>query len=177
MYKIDILLKQRQRLFHTDDLALLWGITNRNTLYTAIKRYVARGILTTIHKGLYATVPLPELDPYTLAIAVLHTYAYVSCETVLAGAGIIFQWGGAITLVSGLSRRFTLGGHSYVVRTMADRFLSHDAGIERRDGVLIASLPRAVADLLYFHKNVHVDLPGAINWKAVRAIQKEVGFS
>lgn len=176
MYKIDTLLKQNQRVFHTNDLALLWGITNRNTLYTTIKRYVARGILTTIHKGLYATVPLPQLDPYTLGIAVLHTYAYVSCETVLAGTGIIFQAGSAITLVSGLSRRFTVGDHSYVVRKMANRLLHHDAGIERRDGLLIASPPRAVADMLYFQNRAHFDVPDAVDWKAVRAIQKEVGY-
>ena len=40
MYKIDVLLKQDQKVFHTQDLALLWGIINKNTLYTTIKRYL-----------------------------------------------------------------------------------------------------------------------------------------
>ena len=34
--KLNILLKHPQNLFHTKDLALLWGIKNTNTLYTTI---------------------------------------------------------------------------------------------------------------------------------------------
>lgn len=37
MYRIDKLLKANQKLFHTKDIYLLWGITNKNTLYTTIK--------------------------------------------------------------------------------------------------------------------------------------------
>ena len=56
MYKINKLLQAPTKLFHTQDLALLWGISNRNTLYTQIKRYVQKSILHPIHKGFYATV-------------------------------------------------------------------------------------------------------------------------
>lgn len=176
MYRIDVLLKQNQKLFHTRDLAILWGIDNANTLYTAIKRYVSQGILIPLHKGLYATVPIDELDPYLLGVAAIHTYTYLSCESVLVKAGAIFQAGEAITFVSSLSRRFSLGGHTYSVRKMRDRFLFHDAGVSRVDGILTASLSRAVADLLYFHPTAHFDNPEAIDWNAVRAIKKEVGF-
>lgn len=176
MYKIDALLKQNQKLFHTRDLALLWGIDNPNTLYTTVKRYVQKGILIPVQKGLYATVPVETLDPAVLGAAVLHTHAYVSCESVLAAEGVIFQAGEAITLVSSVSRRFSLAGHAYVVRKMADRLLFHDAGVERVHGVLMASLPRAVADMIYFNPHIHFDNPKAIDWKAVRMLQKEVGY-
>jgi len=62
MYKINKLLAAKQEVFHTNDLALLWDIRNRNTLYTTIKRYVAKGTLIPIHKGLYARVTGCYLD-------------------------------------------------------------------------------------------------------------------
>ena len=61
MYKIDKLLKLNRDLYHTGDLGVLWEITNKNTLYTTIKRYVQKGILIPIHKGLYATKPLDKI--------------------------------------------------------------------------------------------------------------------
>ena len=91
MYRINKLLKLDQKLVHTRDLALLWSISNPNTLYTTIKRYVQKGVLLPVHKGLYSTVPLTHIDPVRVGIAILHTYAYISCETVLAQAGIIFR--------------------------------------------------------------------------------------
>lgn len=176
MYRIDILLKQKQRLFHTRDLAILWGTDNTNTLYTTIKRYVQNGVLVAVHKGLYATIPIADIDPYTLGVSALHTYAYVSCETVLSRAGIIFQADNAITLVSSISRRFTLGDYNYIVRKMHNRLLYCDVGIERKNGILTAGLPRAVCDMLYFNPTAHFDNPKAINWPEVQTIQKEVGF-
>lgn len=176
MYKIDILLKQNQKLFHTADLSILWRINNLNTLYTTIKRYVARGILIPVQKGLYSVSPLDQLDPIVLGIMVTRAYAYVSCETVLVRSGVNFQSGEATTLVSSVSRRFSLAGHTYIVRKMTDRFLYNDAGIERIDGVLTASVLRALADMRYFHPTAYFDNTKSIDWKAVRAIQKEVGF-
>ncbi len=176
MYRIDVLLKQHQKLFHTNDLAVLWGVDNRNTLYTTIKRYVAKGILIPVHKGLYATIPLEQIDPTILGAAIIHTYSYVSCETVLAQAGVLFQAGTAITFVSRFSRRFTVASHEYIVRKLADRFLFHDAGIVNDHAVATATVARAVADMRYFHPAFHFDNPRAIDWKAVRTIQKEVGY-
>lgn len=176
MYRIDALLKQHQKIFHTRDLALLWGIDNPNTLYTTIKRYIQKGILIPVQKGLYATVPLDQLDPYALGLAMIHTYAYVSCESILVAAGIMFQASEVMTVVSSVSKRFTLAGRAYLVRTMADRFLYNDAGVERENGILTATLPRAVADMVYFNPRIHFDNPKAIDWKTVRALQKEVGF-
>lgn len=56
--KLNLLLRSSQNLFHTQDLALLWAVENRNTLYTTIKRYVKKGTLIKITKGLYSKKPL-----------------------------------------------------------------------------------------------------------------------
>lgn len=167
---------EERRLFHTADLALLWRISTPNSLYTTVKRYVDRGILQPIQKGYYATGPTKQIDPIPLGIGALHRYAYLSTESVLAHHGIIFQEAGSIALVSSLSKTFTLLGHQYRVRQLHDRFLYHDAGIHRGVSHDVASVERAVADLLYFQPSYHLDNP-SINWKDVARIQTEVGYT
>ncbi len=172
MYKINILLKQNQKVFHTNDLAILWGITNKNTLYTTIKRYVRKNILIPIQKGFYSIVPIENIDPVRLALGILHRFAYVSCETVLAQNGVIFQKGEATTLVSDISRKFMLHDKLYIVRKLKDEYLFNDLGIENRDGLYYANLERAAADMLYFNPLFYFDNQKAIDWKKVREIQK-----
>lgn len=176
MYRIDTLLKQDQKLFHTNDLAILWNITNRNTLYTTVKRYLKKGILIPIHKGYYSTVPTAQLDPIRLGAGYLHRYVYVSCETVLVENGLIFQKSPYITLVSDVSKKFSISGWNFLARSMRDRFLYNNIGIVSTNGILKATVDRAVADLLYFNPRSYFDNQNGINWKQVRLIQKEVGY-
>lgn len=62
-----LLARQGDTLFHTRDLAALWGITNLNTLYTTLKRYVGQGLLFRMYKGFYALKTLDELARTRLA--------------------------------------------------------------------------------------------------------------
>ncbi|KKT48025.1 MAG: hypothetical protein UW37_C0001G0030 [Candidatus Gottesmanbacteria bacterium GW2011_GWA2_44_17] len=176
MYRIDTLLKLKEKLFHTNDLALLWEISNKNTLYTTIKRYVQKGILIPVHKGFYSTVPIDQLDPFKLAIGYLHRFAYVSCETVLIREGIIFQKENYLTLISSVSRKFAISNYSYLVRQLKDSYLYYDRGIDNIDGVMTAGIERAVADILYFNPRFYFDNKKKIDWKKVKKIQKEVGY-
>ena len=184
MYKLNdhnsdkkgVLLRQERKLFHANDLALLWGITNKNTLYTTIKRYKQGGVLIPIHKGFYSVVPLAEIDPIVLGVSCLHNFAYLSAETVLAREGIITQTIPAVTLVSGVSKKFELAGNYYLVRKMKEEFLHNDLGIVQKNGYHEASVERAVADLLYFNPRYHFDNKELVDWEKVNHIQKEVGF-
>ena len=176
MYRIDTLLKLKEKLFHTNDLALLWGITNKNTLYTTIKRYLQKGILIPVHKGFYSTVPIDQLDPFKLAIGYLHRFTYISCETVLIREGIIFQKENYLTLISSISKKFTISNHSYLVRRLKDSYLYYDRGIDNINGVMTANVERSIADLLYFNSAFYFDNKKKIDWKKVRLIQKEVGY-
>lgn len=193
MYRIDNLLKEDQKLFHTRDLALLWGIENDNTLYTTIKRYVDKNILIPVHKGFYSTLPLDRIDTIKLGAAALSRYSYVSCEHILSLAGIIFQPINSITFVSSISKKFTIAGFypstspalvagrygisDFLVRRLKDIYLYNEAGVFMENGVKKASLERAVADILYYNSHFHFDNRQSINWQKVRKIQKEVGYS
>jgi len=174
--KKSILLKQGQKLFHTNDLALLWDITNKNTLYSAIRRYKKDGTLIPIHKGFYSVMPLSQLDPVVLGAAFLHRYVYLSTESVLAREGVITQAIPALTFVSNITKKFKLGEVSYVVRQMADQYLYNTGGVIKKDHHYEATLERAVADLLYYNPTYHFDNENLIDWDRVKEIQKEVGF-
>ncbi|MEK7560762.1 MAG: hypothetical protein AAB539_02285 [Patescibacteria group bacterium] len=164
-------------VFHTDDLANLWGITNKNTLYTTIKRYVARGLLFRIHKGFYSIKKPTDIDPLLLGVKALHRYAYVSTETVLRAQGIIQQHLPSITLISNEAKHFRVAGYSYYSRKLPDQFLYQPSGIiTAANGVRTATTERAVADLLYFNAHAYFDTEKLIDWKKVRAIQKEAGY-
>ncbi len=163
-------------VFHAGDLANLWQIKNPNTLHTTLKRYAQEGLIIRIQRGLYSLLPVEKIDPRLLGLKVLHRYAYVSTETILSQEGIIFQHIPQITLVSSVSQKFAIGNNQYSCRKLADRFLFNDAGIIIKDGMQIATVERAVADLLYFNPKYYFDAKNLINWKKVRAIQKQAGY-
>ena len=175
--KLDTLLKQDKKIFHTNDLGLLWDIENKNSLYKSISRLVKKGTLFSIHKGLYSVLPINDLDPIKLGVSVIHKYNYLSCETILAQKGIILQATYKITFVSENSKNIMVGNNNYLVRKLKSQFLYNTAGVyAKADGVLYASTSRAVADMLYFQPSYHFDAPNLIDWKKVKDIQLEVGY-
>src|SRR3990167_8961323 len=87
-----VLLGQKaEQIFHIDDLANLWNIQNKNTLRVTIKRYVDSGLLHRIYRGFYSIHQLTELDPVELGAKALHTFCYLSTETILWREGYISQ--------------------------------------------------------------------------------------
>lgn len=177
MYRIKELYGQPVPLFHTKDLELIWDIKKKNTLYKTIERYIKRGLLYRIYKGFYSTKPADKIDPYLLGLKALRDFGYVSCETVLFDKGIIFQPPKSITLVSSRSLSFKIRTLEYRVRKLKDEFLFNLSGIEQvREGVFVANVDRAVADMLYFNSKYYLDNRAAINWKKVKSLQRKIGY-
>lgn len=176
MYRISELIKLDRKIYHSNDLAILWGIANKNTLYTTIKRYVQKGVLIPIYKGLYSTVPLSQLNPLELGKAIIHRYTYLSTETVLAQAGVIAQTTYAYTFVSDQSKRVTVGSISFLFRKLKDEYLYNPSGVINQNGIFVATNERAVADMLYFNPKYHFDVPESVDFDKVKAIQREVGY-
>ena len=176
MYRIRELLQFDRKLYHTNDLAVLWRINNRQTLYMTITRYIDGGVLYPVYKGLYATVPITALDPLELGVAIIHRYTYLTTESVLAQAGVISQVVYDYTFVADQSKRVAVGQWSFRFRKLKDEYLYHPAGIANQDGIYTASTERAAADLLYFNPKAHLDIPELIDSDKVRLIQKEIGY-
>lgn len=175
-HRIALLAQKGEVLFHSHDLATLWGIDNPNTLYTTLKRYTQQQLLHRIYKGLYALVPVAQIDPLILGCKALHRYAYVSTESILFREGIINQATYAFTFISDCSRHFSIGEQHYLCRQMQDAYLFHTAGITKQGSLFAATIERAVADLLYYVPSYHFDATAAIDWDGVRSIQQEIGY-
>jgi predicted transcriptional regulator of viral defense system len=176
MYRINELVGTKQYLFHTNDLAIIWGLDNSNTLYKTISRYLEKGRLFQVYKGLYSTIPISELDPLDLGPAIIHGYTYLSTESVLSIAGVISQAIYDHTYVASVSKRISVGKWSFRYRQMKPEFLYNPEGIEHQNDRLIASVERAIADLLYYDPHYHFDIPDIIDFEKVRDIQEKVGY-
>ncbi len=174
--KLQKLLQDKRSVYHVQDLAVLWGISNRNTLYTILSRYTRKGILKKIQKGLYATVPVDQIDPVELGLRALRRYGYLSTESVLAKAGVIFQEISQITLVSSCSGRFQLANHRFLVRQLKAECLYNQTGVVAHSSGGEATVERAVADLLYYDPSYHFDAPRLVDWEKVEKIKRQVGY-
>ncbi len=174
--RIALLARQPQMILHSRDLARLWGIDKPNTLNTTLKRYNRRGILFRIYKGLYSLLPPEKLDPLLIGLKALHSYAYVSTETILIQAGLMAQISYKYTLVSKVSRNFQVAGHNFKSRQLADQYLFNPAGIIETDGMLKATPLRALADMLYLNPKFYFDGTQMVNLKELNKLQKEIGY-
>lgn len=163
-------------VFHTSDLANLWQIKDAHNLHMTLKRYVDKGLLVRIYRGLYSLQVIDKLNPSLLGVKALHRMAYVSAETVLAEAGIIQQKINRITLVSSISKKFIIGQNNFYSRKLADKFLYNEVGIIEKNGIKKATTERAVADMLYFNSKAYFDAEKLIDWKKVKAMQKAIGY-
>lgn len=161
-------------IFHTNDLAKIWKISDRNTLLVTLKRYVDNGLLYRIYRGLYALKPVFDLDHLLIGVAAINNYCYLSCETVLVKYGVIFQQINYITFISEQSKRITIAPYNYYYRQLKKDFLYNDFGVNKNNILNEASLERAVADILYFNPDYYFDNPSVINWERVKEIQKIV---
>ena len=171
-----LLAKMNESIFHTSDLANIWQIKDRNTLYTTLKRYHQKGLLYRVYKGLYSLKPIDKYDPYLLGIKAIHEYSYISTESILVSEGIILQTINYITLVSSKSKRFSIGEYNYYSRQLNDKYLFQTLGINEENGIKIATTERAVADLLYFNPKAYFDASDRINWSDIEIIQKKIGY-
>jgi len=163
-------------VFRVEDLANLWQITSKNNLHTTLKRYCQQGLVFRIFRGLYAIKPISSIDPVLLGLRAAGEFTYLSTESILAKEGIIQQSISQITIVGQKSQRFAILQNEFRVRQLADNFLFNPAGIVEKDGIRIATMERAVADLLYFNPKAFFDGAKNIDWKKIRKIQAEIGY-
>ena len=176
MYRISELIQLDKKIYHTNDLAILWGISNKNTLYKAITRYIDKGVLFPVYKGLYSTVPINSLNPMELGRGIIHRFAYLTTESVLEQAGIISQSIYDYTFATDQSKHITVGRWTFRFRKLKNIYLHNPTGINEQNRGFVATIERAVADILYFNPRYHFDVREAIDFKKVRALQKEIGY-
>jgi hypothetical protein len=155
--KTDIILviyKDSRTVFRLNDVAMLAGESNFQSLNKKLNYYVSKGKIRNPRKGLYTK---QEYNHEELA-GCIFTPTYISLEYVLQKAGIIFQYDKRMTSVSYLSRTITVDEETYSFRKLKGELLVNTAGIIRQNNhINIASAERAFLDTLYLDKEYYFD--------------------
>lgn len=143
------------------DLALIWEETNPKNLKAKIAYYVKHNTLIPLIRGVFAKDK--NYDPKELATSI-YTPSYISFETVLRNAGIIFQHYDTIFVAGPWSKTITLDNHTITIRKLKDSTLYNPLGIEQTTNYSIATPERAFLDMLYLFPKYYFDNLQSIRW-------------
>jgi predicted transcriptional regulator of viral defense system len=154
----------KNTVFTVKDIALIWNETSMEIVRRRLYRYAKAGKLYAIRKGLYAKDK--NYNKFELATKIF-TPSYISLETVLARAGVVFQFYNQIFVASYLTREIVANGQKFSYKKIKDTVLTNRAGVETKDNYHIASPERAFLDIVYSRKGYHFDNLSPLNWDRV----------
>lgn len=157
------LYKRPETVFTLNKIAMLFPAFPYKRIQNSLYYYTKIGKLLNPYHGVYAKT---SYQKYELA-NYIYTPSYISLETVLESAGVIFQQYKTIYVVSHLTRLVQGGDFSIQYRRIKKTILTSINGIEKKEGYCIASTERAFLDAVSIYKNYHFDNLGAINWEKV----------
>jgi hypothetical protein len=150
-----------------NDIALLVGETNFQSLNKKLNYYVRRGKLDNPRKGIYTK---PEYNPEELA-CLIYTPSYISLNYVLQKAGVVFQYDSGITAVSYLSRSFKVDETTLIYHKIKGEVLVNTSGINRLENqVNIASTERAFLDIMYLNTEYYFDNLNSLSKKSINKL-------
>ena len=161
------LMRSKNTLFTTKEVSLLWQEPDANFVRKKLYRYIKAGKLYSVRKGVYAKDK--NYEKYELATKIF-TPSYISFETVLTKAGVVFQFYGQIFVASYLTREFTIDDQIYVLKKIKDPILTNQTGMDVKENYFIASPERAFLDVMYLNKEYYFDNLLGINWDKVDEI-------
>jgi len=156
------LFKSPKTVFSVKDLVLIWGETNQNNLKAKTAYYVKQGSLIRLTRGVFA-----KDNNYNIKELATSLYApsYISFETALREAGIIFQYFETVFVAGPWSFSKKIGRHSLTFRKLKETVLFSPAGIKNENNYCIAGPERAFLDTLYLFPGYYFDNLSSINWE------------
>jgi predicted transcriptional regulator of viral defense system len=159
----EAIFKSSRTVFRLRDIAMLTGMQDADNLKSAVSYYAEKGVLRNVRRGVYVK---EEYSAEELACRI-YSPAYISLETVLARAGIVFQYTPVITAVSYLSRNIEVDGQEISYQKIRDSALVESKGVIREGNVNVALPERAFLDRLYLSKNYFFDNLDPLNREVV----------
>ena len=159
--------KSKSSVLTFKEILLASGTTSPSLLRRRINYYVQRGELYPIRRGIYAKDK--SYDRRELATKIF-TPSYISFETILVEAGIIFQYYSTIFVATYQTKDIACDDQTYSFRKIKDTILTDTVGIENRGNYFAASPERAFLDLLYLNKDYRVDNLAPLNFDTIFSI-------
>lgn len=161
------ILRSKGTVFSFKEILLASNETKPMLLKRRLNYYVQQGELYAIRRGLYAKDK--NYNRLELATKILKP-AYVSFETVLVEAGIVFQHYARVFVASYKTKDIVCDGKEYSFHKIKDAILTNNAGLENRGNYCVASKERAFLDVLYLHKDYHFDNLGQLDFDKVLSL-------
>ncbi|MBI5934150.1 MAG: type IV toxin-antitoxin system AbiEi family antitoxin domain-containing protein [Chloroflexi bacterium] len=160
----EAILRSPKTVFTLKDIVLLWGESSAGSVRVRLNQYVRRGKLYRLRKGFY----VKDKNYNKLEFAArLYPPAYVSFETILARAGLIFQFHAQISVASYLTREIEVDGQAYSFKKIKTSLLTNPIGVVNENETSFATTERAFLDTFYIHRNYHFDNLNGLDWNKV----------
>jgi len=151
------------------DLALIWKINNEQSLYAKTAYYANNKTLTRLTRGVFAKNM--NFNPKELATSI-YAPSYISFETVLREAGVIFQYYETIFVASKWPKTTKIDKYTITFRKLKDAVLFNSTGVISKDNYSVATTERAFLDMIYLFPNYYFDNLKSINWERCDEIAK-----
>jgi len=163
------LYKTKKKILTTKDLALIWQENDSKKLYSKISYYAKKGELIKLSRGIFTKDK--DYDSKELATSI-YSPSYISFETALVDAGIIFQYYETIFIATKWTRKINIDNKSFCYRKIKDSILYNPEGVIQKDNYNIASVERAFLDMIYLFPNYYFDNLRPINWEKCSKLVK-----
>ena len=144
------------------DIALIWEETNPTKLTSKIKYYAKRGLLLRLTRGVFSKSKNYEVKELATSI---YTPSYISFETVLREAGIIFQHHNSVFVAGPYPTLKKINGKTIIYRKLKDSVLFNPSAIKNEKNYSIATPERAFLDTIYLFPNFYFDNLMSIDWE------------
>lgn len=151
------------------DLALIWQENDKLNLNAKTAYYVKQKALTRLTRDVFAKNK--DFNPKELATSV-YTPSYISFETVLREAGVIFQHYETIFVASKWPKTTKIDKYTITFRKLKDAVLFNSTGVISKDNYSVATTERAFLDMIYLFPNYYFDNLKSINWEKCDEIAK-----
>lgn len=156
------LYESKKTVLTNQDLALIWAENDSKNLIAKTAYYAKTGALTRLTRGVF--VKNKSYNPKELACKI-YSPCYISFETVLREAGVIFQHYDTIFVASKWPRILKIDGRNFTFRKLKDTILYNSDGIIHKENYSIASTERAFLDMIYLFPDYYFDNLNGINWE------------
>lgn len=155
------LYQSSKTILSNKDLALIWQENNEERLYAKAAYYVKQKALIRLTRGVFAKNKDYNLKELATSI---YVPSYISFETVLREAGVIFQHYDTIFVVAKWPKTMIVDKNTFTFRKLKDAILFNFTGIINKDNYSVASTERAFLDMIYLFPNYYFDNLRSINW-------------
>ena len=161
------LYRSSKTVLTTKDLALIWEEKNPLNLKAKIGYYAKKGVLIRLTRGVFAKDRNYKHKELATSI---YTPSYISFETVLREAGIIFQHYETIFVAGPWPLTKKIDKYNYTFRKLKDSVLYSSIGVKNENNVSIATPERAFLDTIYLFPKYYFDNLHSINWEKCKEL-------